>query len=53
MLNLLNNKNLKTILFSNGAISFFRLNNFKVFNRFEIDFYNNNLFIYLKKINEK
>jgi hypothetical protein len=53
MLNKLNKKNLKTVLLNNGSISFFRLNSFKRFQKFEIDFYNNNLFIFLKKINEK
>ena len=48
-----NNNNFKKILFSNGSFSFIKVNNFKLFDRFEIDFYNNNLFTHLKKINEK
>lgn len=35
-----NNKFLKKILFTNGSISFLKINNFKKFQRFENDLYN-------------
>lgn len=49
----LNNKNLKKVLFNNGATSLLRLNSFKQFYRFELDFYNNNIFTLLAKTDEK